>query len=107
MMFVINTPRNLPVGLSKAIMLKKAFNRIHLYRLNTPEILLNDYFMEQQGKTLKTICKELILNSQIVYVENHLILKFKTPEDDKIAKVITYGDGILRGSRILQYALFK
>ncbi len=107
MFFIVNTPRNLPIGLSKSIMIKKAFNRIHLYRLNASEIMLDDYCIKHHGKTLKTICKELLLNSQIVYTKDHLILKFGNAGADRMAKFITYGDGKLQGSRILQYALFR
>jgi hypothetical protein len=107
MFFIINTPMNLPIGLSKAITIKKAFNRLHLYRLNTPEIMLDAYFMKNRGKTLKTICKELLLNSQVAYTKDHLILRFGSTDDDRTAKLITYGNGKLHGSRILQYALFR
>lgn len=107
MLFIINTPMNLPIGLSKQITIKKAFNRIHLYRLTTSEIILDDYFVDHYGKTLKTVCKELLLNSQIVYMKDHLILRFRNIEDDRIARLISYGNGKMQGSKILQYALFR
>lgn len=107
MFFIVNTPINLPIGLSKQITIKKAFNRIHLYRLTTSEIMLDDYFIDHYGKTLKTVCKELLLNSQIVYMKDHLILRFGNNDDDRTAKFITYGNGKMQGSRILQYALFR
>lgn len=107
MFFIINTPKNLPIDLSKTITVRKAFNRIHLYKLKAPDLILDSYFRNSQGKTLKTVCKELLLKSKVVYMKDHLILRFDDEEDDKTAKLITYGNGKMQGSRILQYTLFR
>jgi hypothetical protein len=39
--------------------------------------------------------------------EGDLILLFKDPKYDQIAQLITYGNGAIPGSRILQIALKK
>ena len=66
-----------------------------------------DNFIQQQYKTtLKDMCIKLLLN--LTYYEDdtgNLILIFKNPHYDKIARLITYGNGAIPGSRILQTAL--
>ena len=107
MFFIIRNPKNLPLDLAKGITIRRAVSRIGLYRLNTSEILLNEYFLANKNKSLKTICKELLLNGEVVFQKDHLVFKFKTTDSDKLAKFITYGNGKIRGSKILQYALFR
>jgi hypothetical protein len=55
---------------------------------------------------LKNICIKLLLNLTF-YKDNtgNLILMFKDPKYDIIARLITYGNGAIPGSKILQIAL--
>ena len=56
--------------------------------------------------TLKDMCIKLLL-SLTFYKDNegNLVLLFKDAKYDKIASLITYGNGVIPGSKILQVAL--
>jgi hypothetical protein len=64
-------------------------------------------FIQQQYKTsLKNMCIKLLLSLTFYKdAEGNLILLFKDPTYDKIASLITYGNGAIPGSKILQIAL--
>ena len=107
MFFTIKSPKNLPISLAKAFAIKRACDRVGLYRVGVAEAKLNDYFSAACGKTLKAVCKEIISRGEILAVEGHLIFKFNDGKDDRTAKLIAYGNGAMQGSGILRYALFR
>ena len=83
-----------------------AYYVIKNYSLHASDLLL-DRFIQQQYKTsLKDMCIKLLLS--LTFYKNdagNLILMFKDPRYDKIASLITYVNGAIPGSRILQIAL--
>jgi hypothetical protein len=68
--------------------------------------MLDSYIQQQYKITLKNLCIKLLL-SLTFYKDNegNLVLLFKDPKYDKLASLITYGNGAIPGSNILQIAL--
>jgi hypothetical protein len=67
---------------------------------------MDQYIQQQYNTTLKNMCIKLLL--QLNFYEDdsgNLILMFKNPKYDKIASLITYGNGAIPGSKILQTAI--
>jgi hypothetical protein len=62
--------------------------------------------VQQYNTSLKNLCVELLLNLTMTKdQEGNLILLFKDPKFDRLAQLVTYGNGALPGSKILQHAL--
>lgn len=83
-----------------------AYFIIRNYPLKATDTLLDQFLQQQYDITLKNLCIKLILN--LTFHEDafgNYILIFKDPEYDKLARLITYGNGTVPGSRILQIAL--
>jgi hypothetical protein len=74
--------------------------------LHASDLALDQFLQQQYKTTLKNMCIKLLL-SLTFYKDNEgdLILLFKNPKYDKLASLITYGNGAIPGSRILQIAL--
>ena len=86
--------------------LLNAYYIIKRYPLKASERLMDQYIQQQYKTTLKNLCIKLLLN--ITFYEDdsgNLVLLFKNPTHDAIARLITYGNGAIPGSRILQLAL--
>ena len=78
------------------------------YPLHASDLVLDNYIQQQYNVSLKNLCIKLLL-SLTFYTndDGNLVLLFKDPKYDKIARLITYGNGAIPGSRILQIALNK
>ena len=84
----------------------KAYFVIKNYPMYASDIILDDYIQQQYKTTLKDMCIKLLLSLSFHKSETgNLILVFKDQKYDKIARLITYGNGAIPGSRILQMAL--
>lgn len=84
-----------------------AFCRIKNFKLHANEQLLDNFLKQQYNRSLKDLCIELL--TKLVLFKNgqeELILLFRDPYYDKIARIITYGTGNIPGSPILK-ASFK
>jgi hypothetical protein len=83
-----------------------AYFIIKNYPMHASDIALDKYIQQQYKTTLKDMCIKLLLSlSFCADTKGNLILLFKDPRYDKIASLITYGNGAIPGSRILQIAL--
>ena len=83
-----------------------AYFIIQKYPLRASEALMDTYIQQQYKTSLKNLCVKLLLD--LTFYEDdsgNLILLFKNPKSDAIARLITYGNGVISGSRILQTAL--
>lgn len=106
MLFSINNKRRLPKEELQSKTLMSAYFIIKNYPLNAAELVLDKYIQQQYKLTLKNMCIRLLLNLTVYEdKEGNLILLFKDRQHDKIASLITYGNGAIPGSRILQIAL--
>ena len=86
--------------------LLNAYYIIKNYPLKASELLMDQYLQQQYKTSLKNLCIKLLLN--LTFYEDdsgNLVLLFKNPKYDTIASLITYGNGAIPGSRILQTAL--
>ena len=83
-----------------------AYYVINSYPLKASDKILNDYLQITYKASLKNLCIKLLLNiSFLKDDEGNFILLFKDPSLDRLAQLITYGNGAIPGSRILQIAL--
>lgn len=106
MFFVIKNSRYLSEEQLRTGTLLKAYMIIKNHPLNAAEQLLNNYLEQQYKSSLKNLCIQLLLNlTYYMDNENNLILMFKNPKYDRLAQLITYGNGAIPGSRILKTAL--
>lgn len=105
MLFTINKKYVSTEYLRRSTLLK-AYYVIDKYPLHATDKLMDQYIKQQYRTSLKNMCIKLLL--KLDYHEDNegnLVLLFKDPRDDKIARLITYGNGAIPGSKILQIAL--
>ena len=106
MFFIIKNKRYLSEDQLRTGSLLNAYMIIKNYPLNASEQLLNSYLEQQHKSSLKDLCIQLLLSTTYYTNDkNDLVLLFKDPKYDKLAQLITYGNGAIPGSRILKIAL--
>ena len=82
--------------------IKKAALIIRAYPFHASELELNQILLAKYKQGLKAICLGLLRKLQVDQPNaNEVLYTFKDPEDDKLARFITYGDGKVQGSTIL------
>lgn len=106
MFFTINNKNYLSTEQLRTDALLDAYYVIQNYPLKASELILDNYIQQQYGVSLKNMCIKLLL-SLTFYKDNsgNLVLLFKDQRYDAIAGLITYGNGVIPGSKILQIAL--
>lgn len=83
-----------------------AYFIIQKYTLKATDKLMDNYIQQQYKISLKNLCVKLLLD--LTFYEDdsrNLVLLFKNPASDTLAQLITYGNGAVPGSKILQVAL--
>ena len=106
MFFNIKNKYCLPSEQLRTNALLDAYYVVQNYPLKASDILLDRHIQQQYRTSLKNLCIKLLLN--LTFYEDdagNLILMFKDSKYDAIASLITYGNGVIPGSRILQIAL--
>ena len=108
MFFSVNNKHYLSIEQLRSSTLLDAYFIIKNYPLHASDLVLDNYIQQQYNVSLKNLCIKLLL-SLTFYTndDGNLVLLFKDPKYDKIARLITYGNGAIPGSRILQIALNK
>jgi hypothetical protein len=106
MLFKITNKRYINTEQLRTNTLLDAYFIIQNYSLHASDLAMDKYIQQQYNTTLKNMCVKLLL-SLTFYEDNdsNLILLFKDPKDDKLASLITHGNGAIPGSKILQIAL--
>lgn len=106
MFFIIKNKKYFSVEQLRTNTLMKAYYLVQKYPLHASELILDQFIRQQYKVSLKNMCIKLLL-SLTFYVDesNNLVLLFKNPKYDQIARLITYGNGAIQGSKILQLAL--
>lgn len=106
MFFSVNNKRYLSIEQLRTSTLLNAYYIIKNYPLHASDLIMDQYIQQQYNTTMKDMCIKLLLNLSF-YEDNsgNLILIFKNPKYDKIARLITYGNGAIPGSRILKTAI--
>ena len=106
MLFKITNKRYINTEQLRTNALLDAYFIIQNYSLHASDLAMDKYIQQQYNTTLKNMCIKLLLNLTFYKDEDgNLILLFKDSRYDKIASLITYGNGAIPGSRILQIAL--
>ena len=106
MLFTIKNSRYMSTEQLRTSTLLNAYFIIKNYPMHASDLALDQYIQLQYDTSLKNLCIKLLL-SLTFHKDNegNLILLFKDPKYDKIARLITYGNGVIPGSKILQIAL--
>jgi hypothetical protein len=106
MFFKIKNQRYLSTEQLRTDTLLNAYFLIQNYPLHASDLVLSQFIQQQYKTSLKNMCIKLLLSLTFYKdAEGNLILLFKDPTYDKIASLITYGNGAIPGSKILQIAL--
>jgi hypothetical protein len=106
MLFTIHNQRYLSIEQLRANTLLDAYYFIKNYQMHASDLILDQYIQQQYDTSLKNMCIKLLLSLTFHKdADGNLVLLFKDPKFDKIARLITYGNGAISGSRILQIAL--
>lgn len=75
------------------------------YRITPAQKPLNDYLWKEFGLNLKAACRVILANCRIQKNKsNELIITFPAKRIDRLAALITYGDGKIQGCPILKEA---
>lgn len=106
MFFTITNKKYLSDSQLKTNTLLNAYYIIKNYPIRASETALDNFIQAQYKTSLKDMCVKLLLElTHYKDDEGNLILMFKNPKYDAIAQLITYGNGAIPGSRILQIAI--
>ena len=83
-----------------------AYFTIKNYPVHASTTMLDNYLNQQYKISLKDLCIKILINATF-YKDNegNLIILFKDPKYDKLARLITYGTGAIPGCPILKVAL--
>ena len=106
MLFIAKNEKFLAADQLFTKILLNAYYIIQDYPIHASEVLLDTYIQQQYKVSLKNMCIKLLLNLTF-YKDNqgNVLLLFKDKKYDTIASLITYGTGVIPGSKILQIAL--
>jgi len=106
MFFTVNNNQHVPQDYLYRNTMLDAYYIVRSYPFHATEILMERYIQQQYKISLKDMCVKLLLNLTHYNDDSgNIILMFKDPKLDKIARLITYGNGAIPGSKILQSAL--
>lgn len=106
MLFKVTNKRYLSPEQLRTNTLMDAYFIIQSYPLHASDLALDNFIQQQYKCSLKNICIKILLNLTFYKdAEGNLILLFKDPKYDTLASLITYGNGAIPGSKILQIAL--
>lgn len=106
MFFTIPNKNYLSTDQLKTNTLMDAYFVIKNFPLKASDTAMDSYIRQQYEIPLKDLCVKLLLSlTHYKDSEGNLILMFKDPKLDKLAQLITYGNGVIPGSNILQLAL--
>ena len=108
MIFKIKNTQFLSIDRLRTHTLLDAYFVIKNYPMHASDLILDKFIQQQYKTSLKDMCVKLLLSLTFYKDrEGNLVLLFKDPRYDTIASLITYGNGAIPGSRILQIALKK
>lgn len=106
MFFTIKNKKYLTADQLRTDALMTAYFVIKNFPLKASDMALDNYLQSIYKSDLKNLCIKLLLNLTFYNTESgDIVLLFKNPKDDSLARLITYGNGAIPGSKILQIAL--
>lgn len=75
-------------------------------KTSSTEAQLNKYLLQEYNVGLKPLCLWILKNMRFSSdLDNKIVVKIKNPKLDKLARLITYGNGRVPGSPILKRAI--
>lgn len=104
MRFSLNTDlaTKYSIDLVKSKIMSEARRYILLAPKRADEIALNNYIMEHYKKPLEKACLDIIYNCVIsVIKDTRITITLKDKELEKLAELITFGTGKIKGSQLL------
>jgi hypothetical protein len=105
-LFIIKNSQYLSIEQLRTDTLLNAYYIIKNYPMHASDLALDQFIQQQYDTSLKNMCIKLLLS--LIFHKNDagdLVLLFKDQRYDKIARLITYGNGAIPGSQILKIAL--
>ena len=105
MLFTIKNYTKTNIDYLRTNTLLAAYDTIQSFPMRGAEIILDEYLKKQYKTSLKDACVDLLLHMTF-YANNDgdLVLLFKNKKYDNLAQLITFGNGTIKGSQILQEA---
>lgn len=106
MFFIVKNKQLRSLEQLRANTLLNAYYIIENYPMHASDLVLDQFIQQQYDASLKNMCIKLLLSLTFhKNDEGNLVLLFKDPKYEKIARLITYGNGAIPGSKILKIAL--
>lgn len=106
MLFLVKNRRLMSTEQLRTNTMLNAYFIIQKYPLRATEQILDNYLQQQYKTSLKNLCVKLLLDLTFYADdEGNLVLLFKNKKSEALARLITYGNGAIQGSRILRIAL--
>ena len=104
MFFVIDNPNAIPPEILKYKVKNFAARYIASYKLTANDLALELHIRQTKiaDFNLKLTCYALVRNFRCLSDGNIVVITFNNKEDTELARLITYGDGALKGSNILR-----
>ena len=93
--------RNQSIDYCKVRAFKAAKNKILLYKFGADEKILDHYLKQHSHITLKLLCLNILFHTKFYSdLDGKLVISIDD-KWDRYAKLITYGNGRMNGSKIL------
>ena len=102
MFYSIKVPNGLLPDAAKYKLYRIAREYIAFYNMTANDLTVEKHIKEIKKIDLKTVCYQLIKNLKFSFDGACMIVKFKDKADEDLARLITYGDGTIKGSNILR-----
>ena len=106
MLFTVKNKHLTSLEQLRTDILLNAYFIILKYPIKASDMLMDSYIQQHYKMSLKDMCIQLLLNLTFYEdADKNLVLLFKDTKYDAIASLITYGTGVIPGSKILRIAL--
>ena len=80
--------------------------KILCLKISSAEAKLNRYLLQEYNIGLKPLCLWILQNMKFSSnLDSKIVVKIKNPKLDRLARLITYGNGKVQGSQILKRAI--
>lgn len=105
MLFILPKKTKMLSSNFKTRVMLNAYMVIKHYPINGAEALLDNYIKQTYDMSFKDFCLDLLLHMTFqLDKDNNVLVVFQDPAYDRRAQLVTFGNGVLSGSRILQKA---
>jgi len=107
MLITVTSDKYTPAGLVSIRVKRFAKYRLYRWELSEADIIIDNYCKKTYNCSLKEACLQIIKKIKIFpeNTDNTYIIILPDKRLDKLAHIITYGNGEFLGSKILQEAL--